>query len=139
MLAAFESQLYLVFEETKLVRANSSSTCILQTYEQVKFSQKYAFFSNWSCWLPLSMINSHNQACFIWENLLLIMTKSRHYFGLHRQTYIKKNKSITRLPFSSRATLGSLWTGRIRSSARLWRPHSGLAWFIWGKERGERK
>lgn len=38
---------------------------------------------------------------------------------------------IHALPFSKRATLGSLCTGRIKSSTRVWRPHSGLAWLIW--------
>lgn len=38
---------------------------------------------------------------------------------------------IHALPFSRRATLGSLCTGRIKSSTRVWRPHSGLDWLIW--------
>lgn len=79
------------------------------------------------------MINSQNQVCFVWEKLLLIMAKSKHYLGFKPFTG-KLLQPITGLPFSSRATLGSLWTGRIRSSAKLWQPHSGLAWFTWGKE-----
>lgn len=39
-------------------------------------------------------------------------------------------KQIRQVPFKSNATLGNLCTGRMRSSTRLCRPHSGLAWFI---------
>lgn len=39
-------------------------------------------------------------------------------------------QSTYHLPFNKRLILGRRWTGRIRSSCRLWRPHSGLVWQI---------
>lgn len=134
MLVSFESQLY-----SCLKRQNCQCKLFLYLYPAYKCMNKwnldriYAFFSSGSHWLPGIMVNSHNQACFRWEKLFLIMTKGRHHLVALTLSQTNYKNHISRLPFSSRATLGSLWTGRIRSSARLWRPHSGLAWFIWGK------
>lgn len=43
------------------------------------------------------------------------------------------------LPLSSRATLGSLCTGRISSSTSVCLPHSALAWLIYRVDRRQRR